>query len=131
MPDSENPTILLVGHCFPDQMMLKAALRGILGRPNVEQAHSVAEVEDRLPGADLALVNRVLDGDFADDSGIALIGKYASAARAPLMLISNYPESQAEAEAVGAAPGFGKTAMYAEETAERIKAALAKAGAGS
>ena len=131
MTANENPTVLLVGHCFPDQMMLKAALRGILGSPTVEKAHSIQELEEHLPGADVALVNRVLDGQFADDSGIGLIEKYAAASQTPLMLISNYPESQAEAEAVGAVPGFGKTAMYAPETAERIKAAMAGAGAGS
>jgi len=127
MPEPESPTVLLVGHCFPDQMMLKSALGSILGSPTIEKAHSIAELDEHLPGADLALVNRVLDGSFPSESGIGLIETYSGTSKTPLMLISNFPESQAEAEAAGAVPGFGKTAMYAEETAERIRNAIASA----
>jgi len=124
MPDSNAPTVLLVGHCFPDAMMLKSSIKRIIPGVRFEKAHSLRDIEDHLAASALALVNRVLDGEFGSDDGIGLIRCFAGAGT-PLMLISNYAESQAEAEGAGAAPGFGKTGLYAEETAERLRAAIA------
>lgn len=126
MPDANPPTILLVGHCFPDAMMLKAAIKRILPGVRFEKAHSVAELERGLAVSALALVNRVLDGDFGDQDGIGLIRQYAAhASGTTLMLVSNIAESQSQAESAGGAPGFGKTQLYSDETAARIRAAVA------
>jgi CheY-like chemotaxis protein len=58
---------------------------------------------------DLVLVNRVFDAN--GDSGLKFI-KLLKATPAtkdiPVMLISNYADAQADAEAAGALPGFGK-----------------------
>jgi len=124
MPDPNAPIVLLVGHCFPDAMMLQSSIKRLIPGVRFEKAHSIADMETHITGSALALVNRVLDGDFVDDDGISLIRRFAGNGT-PLMLISNFPESQAEAESAGAAPGFGKTALYEEETAERIRAAIA------
>jgi hypothetical protein len=125
MPEANPPTILLVGHCFPDAMMLKAAIKRILPGVWFEKAHSVVELEQGLAGSALALVNRVLDGDFGDHDGVGLIRRYAAhESGTTLMLISNLAQPQSEAEAAGAAPGFGKTQLYDGETAARIRAAI-------
>jgi len=126
MTDTKNkPTILLVGHCFPDAMMLKSAIKRAIRGVRFEKAHSVAEFEQHLPGAALAVVNRVLDGRFTSDDGIGLIRQYAAnGSGTPLMLVSNFPESQAEAEAAGAVAGFGKSDIYAAQTGERLRAAI-------
>jgi hypothetical protein len=57
----------------------------------------------------LLLVNRVLEPGFDTESGVELIPllrKKYPAAR--LLLVSNYPDAQAQAVAAGALPGFGK-----------------------
>ena len=77
MTDSNSPTVLLVGHCFPDAMMLKSAIKRAIKGVSFESAHSSAELEQHLSGSDLAVVNRVLDGKFASDSGIELIRESA------------------------------------------------------
>ena len=74
----------------------------------------------------LLLVNRVLDGDFPNDSGLDLIRQIRQQPNPPLtMLISNYPEAQAEAVSAGALPGFGKTQLYQESTKQRLREAIA------
>jgi len=129
--DSSKPTILLVGHCFPDAMMLKSSIKRAIKGVQFQKIHSITELEQHLADAALAVVNRVLDGKFASDDGIGLIRQYAShESGTPLMLVSNFAESQAEAEAAGAVPGFGKSDIYAAETVERLRAAVeSRAGA--
>lgn len=127
MTESTAPLVLLVGHCFPDAMMLKSAIRRAIKGARFEKVHSVAEFEEKLPDAALAVVNRVLDGKFASDDGIGLIREFAThASGTPLMLVSNLPKSQAEALAAGAAPGFGKSDLYKAETGDRLRAAVAR-----
>lgn len=73
----------------------------------------------------LILFNRILDLD--QTQSIPLIAKMKADEnykQIPMMLISNYEESQAEAVAAGALPGFGKNALEAPETAKLIKDAL-------
>lgn len=117
--------IVLVGHCGPDSYALKSAVGMAAAGAEVVFANDDVALAKEIPEADLLLVNRVLDGDFADDGGIKLIGKLA-AAGAKVMLVSNFPDAQAEAEKAGALPGFGKKTMYAAETQERILGAMPK-----
>ena len=73
---------------------------------------------------DLVLVNRLMDGDGS--SGVAFLTQVKS--EKPdlrVMLVSDYAEAQAEAAANGALPGFGKSALFAKETAEILRGALA------
>jgi hypothetical protein len=77
--------------------------------------------------ADLLLVNRALDGDFAEPDGIALIRRLAASREGPapaLMLISNYPEAQAQAVAAGAVAGFGKKELNTPRAAGCLRAAV-------
>ena len=74
----------------------------------------------------MLLINRVLDGRFsAGGSGIDMIESIAKQDDAsPVMLISNYEESQQQAEAAGALPGFGKSQVGDPATKQRVIEAL-------
>jgi two-component system, chemotaxis family, chemotaxis protein CheY len=122
MSETSKMKVVLVGHCGPDAYALRSAVRTALPEVEFVTANDEAELAKAREGADLLLVNRVLDGDF-DTGGIELVGKLA-AAGARVMLISNYADAQAEAERAGALPGFGKTTMYSEEAKLRLRAAL-------
>ncbi len=66
---------------------------------------------------DLVLVNRKIDQDYSE--GTELIRAMQADAllrRVPVMLVSNYPDAQAEAVRLGAARGFGKRALEAPGT---------------
>jgi hypothetical protein len=123
MPDTLS--ILLVGHCGPDSYALKSAVGRIFPAARVEFVHDRATLDQKLPAADLVLVNRVLDGDYGAEGGIELIGALAPASRAAFLLISNYPEAQAAALEAGASPGFGKAEMNSPAARQRLLDALA------
>jgi hypothetical protein len=81
---------------------------------------------------DLVLVNRVLDVNGS--SGLDLIRTLKTNPRpelaaTPVMLISDFPEVQLAACELGAAPGFGKSKLYAPETFQRLRALLQPPGA--
>lgn len=74
---------------------------------------------------DLVLVNRKLDADGGD--GLAVIRAIKArptTAEVPVMLVSNYPEYQAQAATLGAVPGFGKADLNRPETLEKLKTYL-------
>jgi len=117
--------IALVGHCTPDAAMLRSMLARALPGSAIELVNDEPALRDA-KHAGLLLVNRVLDGSFgAVQSGIELIRLlHADASFAGrTMLVSNYPEAQAEAEAVGSHPGFGKSDLYDPETIARVQTA--------
>ncbi len=123
---NENNRVLLVGHCGPDSWMLKSMIARTLPDHRVELVNDEESLNRAIAdGASLLLVNRVLDGRFAQESGIDLIRSRAAAGGPPMLLISNYEDAQAEAEAAGARPGFGKAALNRPEAADRLRAALA------
>lgn len=122
--------VVLVGHCGPDSAYLRSAVSRIGRDVEVLAADDSAEL-DRLieQGVDLLLVNRVLDYGFADTDGPTVIGelhdKYPDL---KMMLVSNYPDAQAQAVAAGALPGFGKRQLGTEPVNKLLREAL---GAGS
>ena len=115
--------VLDVGNCVPDH----AAIRGLIERnfdAQVVQADDLASAVAELQKqpADLVLVNRKLDLDYSD--GMAIVRHLKADPQwsaTPVMLITNYPEYQAEAIAAGAAPGFGKQELRSNETLERLR----------
>jgi CheY-like chemotaxis protein len=117
--------VLDVGNCGPDH----AAIVGLL-RPfdcEVLQADDArgALVALKAGGVDLVLVNRKLDVDYSD--GIEVIRQIKAdpaVAATPVMLVTNYPEHQDAAEAIGALRGFGKLEFNKPETRERLEAVL-------
>ena len=119
--------VVLVGHCGPDGSYLRMAV----GRVQRDLIVSVVEDDAELSreigqGAELILVNRVLDYGFEQTDGAALIGELGE--RFPglkMMLVSNFPEAQAEAVAAGALPGFGKRELGSERVTKLLREALA------
>jgi DNA-binding NarL/FixJ family response regulator len=118
--------IALIGHCGPDSSFLRMAVSRAAKGAQVVLADDSSEL-DRLvvEGVDLLLFNRVLDYGFDDTEGIAIIRKLrVSHPNLKMMLVSNYPESQAEAVAAGALPGFGKREMSSSRVTDLVRAAL-------
>jgi response regulator RpfG family c-di-GMP phosphodiesterase len=121
--------VLSVGQCVPDNGTLRGFLTGrwpveFLTADQLDDA--VRCLGDR--SVDLVLVNRKLDVDYSDGMEIIRALKAdPETARVPVMLVSNYPEHQAEAVMVGALPGFGKLEYGKPETATRLAAVLGPA----
>jgi CheY-like chemotaxis protein len=70
-------------------------------------------------------VNRKLDTDYSD--GIEVIRRIKSEpsiAEVPVMMVTNYPEHQDAAVAIGALRGFGKLEFSKPATLQRLGAVL-------
>jgi two-component system chemotaxis response regulator CheY len=119
-------SVLLVGHCGPDNSYLRMAVRAASADANIITADSSQEVANALAdGVDLLLVNRVLEYGFDHHNGVDLIKHiHALYPKMQLMLVSNYPEAQAAAVAAGAIPGFGKREIGSRAAATAISKAL-------
>lgn len=119
--------VLNVGQCGMDHGTIRRLIEGHF-EARVVPAASADEALSQLRGGayDLVLVNRKLDADHSDGMDVLRAIK-ADAALAPLpvMLVSNYPDAQQEAEAAGAVPGFGKAQVSSPETLKRLRAYLA------
>lgn len=118
--------VALIGHCGPDSSYLRLTVSKASKDVQVVMVDDAAEL-DRLivEGLDLLLFNRVLDYGFDDTEGVAVIRRLRkSHPNLRMMLVSNYPEAQAEAVAAGALPGFGKREMGSARVAELIRDAL-------
>ncbi len=95
-----TPRFVLVGHCGPDQFMLKNALGRFAAGTEIVTSNDSTSLEPFLSAGNVLLINRVLDGSFDAADGINLIRTIANREDAPaLLLISNYPEAQAAAVA--------------------------------
>ena len=114
--------VLDVGQCGPDH----SSIRSYLTRNfdcEVVQVDDAAGALAELKGGrfDLVLVNRKLDRDYSD--GIEVIRQLkadSDTASVPVMLVTNYPEHQDAAIAVGAIRGFGKLEFQKPETREKL-----------
>ncbi|MFG0245503.1 MAG: hypothetical protein ACF8MF_05555 [Phycisphaerales bacterium JB052] len=124
MTTNDTKRIALVGHCGPDAFALRSAIAGFIPGATITMLNSLSEFKDRISEFDLHLVNRVLDGTFPDDSGIALI-EANHTNNPPMMLISNFPEALQSAVEAGGVMGFGKRAMRSEEARAALINALA------
>ncbi len=118
--------ILDVGNCGFDHGNLQELFARHFDA-EVTQAHGAAEALRMLGDGqfDLVVINRKFDRDGGD--GIDLIRqiKTDTALEAtPVMLLSNYPQYQAEAAAAGAVAGFGKAELDAPQTAEKLRAVI-------
>lgn len=109
----------LVGHCRPDTFAITGAVKDALG--DVEFV-SIDSDADLVGDFDLLLVNRVLFGAFADESGIRLIEDLSPARRC--MLVSNFAEAHEEAVRAGGLSGFGKAELRSEKMKSALRAAL-------
>ncbi len=122
---SDRTNVVLVGHCRPDGFMMRNALRGVFGDPEISEVNSQSDLDAAMASADVLLVNRVLDGRFDAELGQELIGRLTEAGTAPsMLLVSDLADAQIEAEAAGALPGFGKRSLHESTTRERLLAAV-------
>ena len=118
--------ILDVGNCGPDFSSITAFLTGRFDC-QVDQAHGLDDTMAAMSKRDysLVLVNRKLDRDYSD--GIEIIRKLKaddSLQDVPVMLITNFPEHQDEAEKVGALRGFGKLEFDDPQTLAKLEPLL-------
>src|SRR4051812_28312149 len=98
--------VLSVGQCGFDHGGISRTVRAEFGAEGVSaETAEEAVAAVRGSGFALVLVNRLFDADGG--SGLELIGRLkAEAGEVPVMLVSNFADAQAKAEAAGAAPGF-------------------------
>lgn len=102
--------VLSVGQCGPDHGSISRFLKSSFD-VTIETATTAVEAFDllRQKPYDLVLINRKLDYDYSDGEEIIRGMKAETPLESiPVMLISNYPEYQANAVELGALPGFGK-----------------------
>jgi CheY-like chemotaxis protein len=115
--------VLSVGNCGMDDGNLRRVLHQHFAA-DVDAVDSATEALEKLQDAhyDLVLVNRVFDTN--GDSGLRLIKTLKGDTvlrQVPVMLVSNYPDAQAEALAAGALPGFGKKIVGKPQLVEHLK----------
>ena len=132
LPDASDhvkQTVISVGQCGYDNSRIRSLIRSIDSTVEIKETDShqeTMEVLASLGEAALVLVNRVFDMDGA--SGMEFISQLKSKesefAAIPVMLVSNYEKSQAEAIANGAIPGFGKSELQSVETRRKIESVL-------
>ena len=128
LPDASDhvkQTVISVGQCGYDNSRIRTLIRSIDSTVEIKETDShqeTMEVLASLGEAALVLVNRVFDMDGA--SGMEFISQLKSKesqfAGIPVMLVSNYEKSQAEAIANGAIPGFGKSELQSVETRQKM-----------
>jgi hypothetical protein len=121
-----RPLVLNVGQCGFDHRRIARHLEQTF-RAEVRGASTFDEALAALRRErfNLTLVNRVNDSDGAP--GLELIRSMKSEpelAGLPVMLVSDYPDVQQEAEALGALRGFGKSELASATTRARLEAVL-------
>ena len=115
---------MLVGHCWPDRIRIKAAVKRAVPGARIVRANNASALATRLGPSAVLLVNRVLDGRFETADGVELIRKVARGDDPPTtILVSDFPEAQAEAVAAGARRGFGKSQLGEDGTVEILREA--------
>lgn len=127
MNRTDQRIVALVGHCGPDASFLRMAVSGSAPGTRIVSLGTQDEVDAAVEAGDieLFLLNRRLDYGFDDEDGIGLIRRIK--ARRPdqkVMLVSNYADAQAAAEAAGALPGFGKREIGSAKAKQRVAEAL-------
>lgn len=120
--------VLSVGQCAADHYGISQFLQrhfDVQVVPADRQLDALEHLRERC--FDLVLVNRKLDIDGSEGTGILrAIKADPQLAETPVMLVSNYPESQQQAVAAGAVYGFGKSEYGSAETVERLRHFLAE-----
>jgi CheY-like chemotaxis protein len=120
-----------VGNCELDHSAIRRMVEQNFDA-RVIQAHTWPDAQAVLgrDSADLVLVNRVLDRDGSD--GLEIIRQLKSDPQTcdvPVMLVSNFPNFQQQAERLGAKPGFGKAQLESPATIDRLRQVLSPSDA--
>ncbi len=116
------PRVLSVGQCGMDHSSISHFLQKQFGATTIRvHTHEEAFIELHANHVDLVLVNRVTDYDGS--LGLEFIRALRNDATfndIPVMLVSNYPDAQADAVTLGAIPGFGKSQLRERSTEEKL-----------
>ncbi|MEM8737738.1 MAG: hypothetical protein AAGG38_04570 [Planctomycetota bacterium] len=114
--------IALVGHCGFDGSSLSRWLEASFPELEVTRVNDQAALDAVAEPESLLLINRLIEGRFSSASSLDMIRELAAGESKPaMMLISNYPESQAQAVDAGALPGFGKQDIGRRDAVDRLK----------
>ena len=117
------PQVVLVGHCGPDEWMLRSAVERALPGVAIESVHDEESLQPHLSAGKVLLINRVLDGNFENTSGLDLLRMAVQ--KGPItLLISNFEDAQQSALDAGAHEGFGKAGVNHPKTTEILQAAV-------
>ena len=113
--------VLSIGNCGFDNGSLRSLVGGF--QAELAAADDWSDAAELLQRGkfDLVIVNRKLDADGGD--GLEIIRELKQSPEfgaLPVMLLSNYPEYQAQAVAAGAEPGFGKSQLQSAATQELL-----------
>jgi len=121
-----QPKVLSIGQCGIDGPAIRRRLESDLA-VKVDSADNLDEARQKLQAESysLVLVNRELHEDGS--SGIELIGKLSPTTDVPVMLVSDKPDAQQQAQQQGAVPGFGKAALHDDATLELLRSAIGQA----
>lgn len=122
----QTKRVLSVGQCHMDTGIMDRFLRGHFD-VSITGADTIVDALDllRKSGSDLVLVNRQLDADGSEGTElIRAMKEDVALAGIPVMLVSNFPEAQANAQELGALPGFGKAELTRSDVIERVRSVL-------
>jgi hypothetical protein len=120
--------LLDVGNCDPDHGLIKQMLSENFD-VHIDRVMFVDDALARMRETqyDLVMFNRLIFEDGSE--GIVLLQRARAdpAIKAtPIMMISNFDEAQAASIAAGGEPGFGKKAVFAEQTIQLLTKYLPK-----
>ncbi len=110
--------LLIVGQCDFDYQRISSVISKIFDI-EIDRADSFDDaIQSALEQSyALILINRLMDVDRSQ--GIAILHEFKSMPQTeniPVMIISDYQETQEAAIAAGASPGFGKAALDTPQT---------------
>ncbi|MBA2113375.1 response regulator [Bremerella alba] len=115
--------VLDVGNCGYDHSSLKNLIERNFDA-KVLQSHGPTDTLKMLREQSFALVviNRKLDRDHSDGMDILKDMKADEQLQdIPVLLLSNFEDAQANAQEVGAVPGFGKRDLGKETTLKKLQ----------
>ena len=123
-----SKTVALVGHCGPDSSYLRVTIGKAVPGAKIVMVDDDAGLSKAIEnGVDLILFNRILDYGFDETEGVNVIRKLAGGrTKARMMMVSNFPETQAAALQAGALPGFGKRELGTPKVARLLQDALSE-----
>lgn len=121
--------VLNVGQCAPDNAGITQMLTSNFNvEVEVAETHAAAVRMASESAFDLVLINRIYDATRTEGMETLKTLKSDESTRStPVMLVSNFPDAQDAAVAIGAEVGFGKSALVDPTTIERLRPFLADA----
>lgn len=115
--------VLSVGNCSYDDSRIGRMLQSVGAASERARDAEDAKAKLKAGGYNLVLINRVFDANGA--SGLEFVAELKKDhPDVKTMLVSDYPEAQANAVVAGALQGFGKSQLSDPDTQAKVKQAL-------